>query len=107
MKKLIWIAFDLGIRGDYEGMYEFLDVHEAKECGDSLAVLQFDFKRDLLTELEKDLSRLVEFDRKSRVYVVFPDNKGSYKGRFLVGRRKSTPWTGYGKTGVPEEDSSE
>jgi len=33
MKKLIWIAFDLGVRGDYDGIYEFLDTHEAKECG--------------------------------------------------------------------------
>jgi hypothetical protein len=30
----VWISFDLGVRGDYEGMYAWLDTHNAKECGD-------------------------------------------------------------------------
>jgi len=72
------------VRGDYEGIYEFLDTHEAKECGDSIATLRYDYKSDLLAELKKDLSRSVKVDRKSRVYVIYPDDKGSYKGRFLM-----------------------
>ena len=31
----IWISYDLGVRGDYEGLYAWLDSHGAKECGDT------------------------------------------------------------------------
>ena len=37
MKKFIWLSYDLGIGGDYESLYSWLDNHEAKECGDSVA----------------------------------------------------------------------
>ena len=35
MKHFVWISFDLGVKGDYEGMYAWLDSKDAKECGDS------------------------------------------------------------------------
>jgi hypothetical protein len=105
--KLIWIAFDLGVRGDYEGIYEFLDRHEAKECGDSVAVFQYEFKRDPVAELKRELSDAVKFDRRSRVYVIFPDKAGKYKGRFIVGGRKPAPWAGYAASNLDEEDSGE
>jgi hypothetical protein len=38
MKSFVWFSFDLGVRGAFEGMYEFLDSHEAKECGDNLGL---------------------------------------------------------------------
>ena len=28
----IWLSFDLGISGDYEGMYAWLDDKNAQEC---------------------------------------------------------------------------
>ncbi|MFH1115168.1 MAG: hypothetical protein V1792_14760 [Pseudomonadota bacterium] len=37
MKKGVWIYFDLGINGDYEGMYEWLDKHNAHACGENFA----------------------------------------------------------------------
>lgn len=107
MKTLIWITFDLGVRGDYEGMYEFLDTYAAKECGDSAAALLFEFGNNLIAELNQQLAAAVTLDKKSRIYVVFPDDKGKYKGRFIVGRRKRPPWTGYGAAEVEEEDSGE
>lgn len=33
----IWLSFDLGVSGDYEGMYAWLDDKRAKECGSSVA----------------------------------------------------------------------
>ena len=107
MKKQIWITFDLGVRGDYEGIYEFLDTQGAKECGDSAAVLRYEFQNDLISELSEQLSKAVTFNRKSRVYAVFPDENGKYKGRFIVGRRKQPPWTGYATSESDEEDYSE
>lgn len=107
IKALIWVAFDLGVRGDYEGMYDFFDTHEAKECGDSVAVLRYEFKKDLVAELKKDLAKSVKLDRRSRVYLMFPDDKGKYKGRFIEGRRKRPPWTGYGASTADEEDAGD
>ena len=32
-RSTIWISYDLGVRGDYENLYSWLDTHGAKECG--------------------------------------------------------------------------
>src|SRR5947209_9892773 len=105
MRVLVWIAFDLGVRGDYEGMYEFLDAHSAKECGDNLGALTFEYNNDLVKELTKELRKAVQFDKRSRVYLIFPGENKAYKGRFIIGKRKAPPWTGYGATGFDEEDT--
>jgi len=106
-KKPIWISFDLGVRGDYEGIYQFLDGHAAKECGDSLAFLHFEFKNDLFADLKKDLKGSVKTDKRTRIYVIFPEENGRHKGRFLVGGRKRPPWTGYATSDQTEEDVGE
>lgn len=41
MKKAIWISYDLGVKGDYEGLYAWLDDHKAIECGDSVAFINY------------------------------------------------------------------
>jgi hypothetical protein len=94
MRKLIWIAFDLGIKGDYEGMYRWLDVYKAKECGDNIAVLNYEYNDDLKKELIADIQNSVETDKRSRLYVVYPES-GKTKGSFIMGERRSSPWTGY------------
>ena len=83
MKSRIWIFFDLGIRGDYESLYQFLDARQAEECGDNVATLIYEWKKDLATELIKELDKAVEFDKRSRVYAVFP--KDSAVGCFGSG----------------------
>jgi len=35
MKQTIWISYDLGLQGDYPGLYRWLDLHKAKECVNS------------------------------------------------------------------------
>lgn len=104
MEKLIWLSYDLGIRGNYEGLYSWLDDREAKECGDSVASLWFssekgDFPEVLKTELEEE----IELDKHSRIYVVWREN-GKLKGRFLFGKRKRAPWAGYGTLHEEYED---
>ncbi len=104
MKRLIWISYDLGVRGDYQGMYAWLDAHEAKECGDSLAVLSFDVNSDIIKELKADLGAALTTDKRTRVYVIHQDPvTKKMKGTFLFGGRKAAPWTGYAG-GVSEED---
>ncbi len=56
MKKMVWISYDLGVKGDYEGLYAWLDDHKAKECGNSLAALEYDCTSNLIDELQKDMS---------------------------------------------------
>jgi hypothetical protein len=104
MKTFLWLSFDLGIRGDYEGMYAFLDARRAKECGDSVAAFWFEYKKDLLKELEKELKETVNIDKKSRVYAIFPGPKGKHVGRFVVGRRKAPPWAGFGPSREEDEE---
>ena len=106
MKKLIWISFDLGVRGDFDGMYEFLDRYGAKECGDSIGFLRYEFKGDLVAEITDELKTTLKLDRRSRLYLIFPDKSGKYIGRFLFGNRKAPPWSGFGPGGGPEEDVS-
>lgn len=97
MEKLIWLSYDLGIRGDYEGLYTWLDDREAKECGDSAASLWFSHEEggDFSEALKTELKRVVSLDKHSRIYIVWREN-GKLKGRFLFGKRKRAPWTGYG-----------
>jgi len=104
LKKVIWLSYDLGIRGDYKGLYEWLDNHEAKECGDSVAVLIYEVNNNLIEELQNDLSEHVKIEQQDRIYLIWlQDNR--VKGRFLFGKRKASAWQGYGSLKTePEED---
>ncbi len=37
--RIIWLSYDLGIQGDYPSLYEWLDKHQAKECGDNFDII--------------------------------------------------------------------
>lgn len=104
MKRAIWLSYDLGVMGDYEGIYSWLENHGAKECGSSVAFLQeYEFKDDLLECLKADIKEAVTLGKRSRIYVVFPDEDGGKpRGRYLFGKRKVPPWTGFGD--IPEEE---
>ena len=95
MKKRVWLSFDLGIRGDYEGLYAWLDNHGAKECGDTVATFMFEYESDLEGELVEALKQEVEITRKSRFYLVWND-QGRMKGHFVIGKRMASPWQGHG-----------
>ena len=99
-KSVIWISYDLGVRGDYEGLYAWLDRHDAEECGDSLAFISYEYKGSLPEFLEADLKKAFNVnDRavgRTRVYVIYKDDEsGTFKGRFIFGHRKAAPWAGY------------
>ena len=56
MESAVWISYDLGVQADYEGMYSWLDEHQAKECGDSLAFFNYEYSGSLLDALTDDCS---------------------------------------------------
>ena len=103
MRIRIWLSFDLGVSGDYEGMYMWLDDRGAKECGDSVASLVFAHDGDLLESLRSDMANVVSLNKRSRVYVVYRDHEGKNKGKFVIGRRKNAPWNGYGTHEEPDD----
>jgi hypothetical protein len=35
-----WLSFDLGLQGDYDSLYAWLDKQGAQECGDSVATFE-------------------------------------------------------------------
>ena len=106
MSMMLWISFDLGVSGDYQGMYTWLDNHAAKECGDSVALLLYDPSsdspyalqalQDPFAALRTELQKNVQLTSSSRVYVIYGAADGNTKGTWLVGGRKQAPWTGYG-----------
>jgi hypothetical protein len=107
MQRAVWISFDLGVRGDYQGMYAWLDSKQAEECGDSLAYMNYEFEDDLVGSLVTDLSKAVEVTKKTRIYVIWQEPEShKMKGRFILGGRKAPPWAGYGQSpeqAVPDE----
>ena len=63
MNQVLWISYDLGVKGDYEGLYAWLEDHNAEECGNSVAFLHYEYRIDLLPELKDELSRNVSLGK--------------------------------------------
>ena len=101
----IWLSYDLGVNGDYESLYSWLDDHSAKECGSSVAYLRYEFDGPFIDSLRADLTATVSLNKRSRIYVVHRRDKG-FVGTFVVGRRKGAPWDGYGTAEESTEDDS-
>jgi hypothetical protein len=103
-KNILWIVFDLGVQGDYEGLYRWLDAHDAQECGDNVAFLkEYEHPGDLRDSLKRDLEGSIEINPKTRIYIIREDS-GKLKGKFIFGSRKRPAWTGYAPELVQEED---
>ena len=104
MQRTIWLSYDLGVSGDYEALYSWLENHGAKECGSSVAYLKnYEFEGDLLEFLTTDVSEAVTLNKRSRLYVIFKDND-RVMGRYLIGKRKAPPWSGFGDQLEQEHD---
>ena len=90
-----WLSFDLGLRGNYEELYEWLDNMGARECGNSVATFVTDKTRE---QIIQELSKLL--DKKSRVYII----NMKQGGKFIFGRRKDAPWSGYAERLIDSEE---
>jgi len=106
MKKAVWLSYDLGVKGDYEGLYAWLDDHDAIECGDSVSFFNFNVKKqdNLVEELKNDLSKTVNLSQRDRIYVIWKNDDGKIKGKFIFGKRKVSPWEGYGAQETVEDE---
>ena len=95
MRSLVWLSFDLGVSGDYETMYAWLDEKEAKDCGSSVACFWFEHDGDVAKTIKAEIEDRVSLNKRSRLYIVYRE-QNRVKGRFIIGGRKSAPWDGYG-----------
>lgn len=108
MKSAVWISFDLGVQADYEGMYAWLDEHQAKDCGDSLAFVNYEYSGFLLDALTEDIRRSVQITKRTRIYVIYREQETKkMKGSFIFGGRKAPPWSGFAvAAGTADSDES-
>lgn len=106
--KGIWLSYDLGLKGDYTGLYTWLDGLGAKECGDSVAFfLVKEYKGVAIKEtLKQEIPKHVKLNPTDRIYIVYKDyDSGQAIGSYIFGGRKRSPWDGYA-TGKANEDDS-
>ena len=100
-KQLIWLSYDLGINGDYPNLYSWLDSHNARECGDSMAAFEFEYQKNLVAELKQALKRTLKTKKSDRIYLIYKNEECKLKGSFIIGRRKPAPWKGYAQISEP------
>lgn len=113
-KQSILLSYDLGVDGDYKKLYKWLDANHAKECGDSVCMIPFQFAtitqmtsdedtRNALKEIYNSLKNAdIEFRLNDRIYVssdFYWKGSKSLKGGFIIGKRKPNPWDGFAGTG--------
>lgn len=112
-KKIIWLSYDFGLKGDYTGLYTWLDNMKALECGVGLAYFTLDLENAKLRKtlydtgvpkyIKKILNDNVKLSKSDRVYIIWRDSETRFvKGKFINGNRKQAPWEGYGKLGESE-----
>lgn len=107
MEARVWLSYDLGVKGDYPGLYAWLDDHKAVECGDSIASFLYKCtNRDMLEgELLSELEGAVHLSSSDRLYIIYRKADGGVTGHYIHGRRKSNPWEGFGAKGIEESES--
>jgi hypothetical protein len=92
-----WLNYDLGIDGDYDGLYAWLDSVEAKECGDGSCF--FDPKKKMKNppkEILAAIKKMATIRSKDRLYIIWSKSgERRLAGRFISGSRRRAPWAGF------------
>lgn len=97
-----WLSFDLGLRGNYEELYQWLDAAGSQECGNDVATFVMNKTREQITA---ELSKILGTN--PRIYLIGRGKKGRVAGRFVLGRRKKRPpWSGYAAAETDEEEEA-
>ena len=90
VRKSFCITFELKT-ADTSSVYTWLSQHHALECGVGTAfVPDYEYETMFYNELAEDLLKLEE--KKKRAYVVYPEDTGNMRGRFVIGERSVNPW---------------
>ena len=95
-----WLSYDLGLRGDYQPLYQWLDELQAEECGDSVATFVSEDSRE---KLAKSLKRIAKSG--GRFYLIGRNQKGKFVGGFVAGRRiVPASWSGAAGHSIDAEE---
>ena len=108
MRRRVWMSYDLGVQGNYTGLYAWLDRRGALECGDSTAVFFYEHATSIKDEIASDMEGILGKDRRARIYIVYYDeDKGHVTGAFVLNGRKAAPWVGFGTDGGETDEDDE
>lgn len=100
-----WVIlnYDLGLKGDYESLYSFLDMQNAIDCGNSSGAFEFNFSggsdlshSEKMEQIKKEIELKVSLKKGDRIYTIVHDKKGVAIGTFIYGHRQRPIWEGYG-----------
>jgi hypothetical protein len=98
-KTRYWISFDLGLMGNYGGVYEWLDSLGAQECGPGVATITSTKPRD---QLAAEIQGILKGAPRARAYII----SMKQGGRFVAGGRKGAPWDGFAVSTANSVDES-
>jgi hypothetical protein len=110
-KKSFWLSYDFGLRGNYSGLFNFLDNYNAIDCGNSLAYFvyanpdQLEIEK-VIEKIKAELKSVVNPAESDRIYLIWRDDT-KVKGRFIFGSRKQGAWVGYGDKHDLENENDE
>jgi hypothetical protein len=109
MKKRFWLSYDLGIDGDYDGLYGWLDRIKAIECGDGLASFALDVgkSRDIPAFILKQIKQRTSLRKRDRLYLIWRREDKKMSGDFIHGERHRSPWAGYAVEGSDSTEDTE
>jgi hypothetical protein len=98
----IWLTYDMGVGGDFQGIYSWLDDNNATECGNNNAFFKYSYPDDIQTDgefvkyIKSELESKVDFKPGNRIYIIRQAINGKSMGSFIIGKRKANPWEGFG-----------
>lgn len=107
MKTRVWLSYDLGIDGDWDGLDRFLDECEALECGGNLATFRFEFESEhtLVPELTAAVKKAVDLSKgRPRIYAMYGIHDYDVKGEFIAEHRQPARWLGSATTEIDTVD---
>ncbi|WP_461632048.1 hypothetical protein [Labilibaculum euxinus] len=106
-----YINYDFGLRGDYKGLYKWLDKNKAEERGNCYALIKkYNFPdselsgitdnkekiKKLVFYLREEIKTFVTIEPSDRIYLTFKVfESGNLGGIFVFGQKQSSPWEGH------------
>lgn len=104
MEAYVILTYDLGISGDYKGLFKFMDSHEAIETAGNTGVFKFQYKANLKEELKSEIEKYVKINEGDRIYCFSkPVNENNFFGFFVAGGRVTPPWKGFSQERVEQD----
>ena len=107
MEKTYWLSYDLGVGGNYEKLYGWLDDHNAVPCGESVAFFKYSYNKDEDPDkkLKQDLIDSLDLKAGNKLYLIRrKEGEDKTVGSFIYGKRSAAPWKGFGSSTQDIED---